>query len=288
MAHGRPSSRRGMAFYLLAAFFALFVIFLYGPMLVIFILSFQGENGGLTFPLRGVSVHWFKDLFVSSRYGDLGAALLRSIILGFAALVITGVTCLFAGLAFRRRFFGAGMLFYLAIVSLVIPGILLGLGIGQLFRLLDIRLAWFLSGLGAHLTWTMPFGLLIMFAVLSRFDRSWEEAARDAGASPWQVLKWVTIPILFPGLIAVSLFGFTLSYDEMPRSLLTVGVKNTLPIEISNMTSNVTTPALYAIGTITTALSFLAIAIAFFLLFVIGKRRAGGRVMVPPAPDPAQ
>ena len=268
------SRQRGPAFYALAAFFALFVGFLYGPMLVIFVLSFQGETGGLTFPMRGVSTHWFKDLFASSRYGDLGGALRRSLIIGLAALVITGVTCLFAGLAFRRKFYGSGPLFYLAIISLVIPGILLGLGIGQFFQLMGLQPNWFTSGLGAHLTWTMPFGLLIMFAVLNRFDKGWEEAARDAGASSWQTLKWVTAPILFPGLIAVSLFGFTLSYDEMPRSLLTVGVKNTLPIEISNMTSNVTTPALYAIGTLTTAISIIVVVLAFTLVYLIQKRRA--------------
>ena len=268
------TNRRGAAFYLLAAFFALFVIFLYGPMLMIFILSFQGPTGGLTFPMRGVSTHWFHDLWTSSRYGDLGGAFRRSLVLGGLSLAITAVVCLFAGLAFRRRFWGAGPIFYLSIVSLVVPGILLGLGISQLFQLLGLRLAWWLSGLGAHLSWTLPFGLLIMFAVLNRFDGSWEEAARDAGASPRQVLSYVTVPILFPGLIAVALFGFTLSYDEMPRSLLTVGAKNTLPIEISNMTTNVTTPALYAIGTVTSAVSFLVIATAFITIAIVQKRRA--------------
>ncbi len=268
------TNRRGPAFYLLAAFFTLFVIFLYGPMLIIFILSFQGQTGGLTFPMRGVSTHWFHDLWTSSRYGDLGGAFRRSLVLGGLSLAITAVVCLFAGLAFRRRFWGAGPIFYLSIVSLVVPGILLGLGISQLFQLLGLRLAWWLSGLGAHLSWTLPFGLLIMFAVLNRFDGSWEEAARDAGASPRQVLSYVTVPILFPGLIAVALFGFTLSYDEMPRSLLTVGAKNTLPIEISNMTTNVTTPALYAIGTVTSAVSFLVIATAFITIAIVQKRRA--------------
>lgn len=266
--------RRGLAFYLLAAFFGLFVVFLYGPMLMIFILSFQGPTGGLTFPMQGVSTHWFGDLWSSSRYGDLGGAFRRSLALGGMSLVITAVVCLFAGLAFRRRFWGAGPIFYLSIVSLVVPGILLGLGLSQLFQLLGFNLTWWLSGLGAHLSWTLPFGLLIMFAVLNRFDGSWEEAARDAGARPWQVLSYVTVPILFPGLIAVALFGFTLSYDEMPRSLLTVGGKNTLPIEISNMTTNVTTPALYAIGTVTSAVSFLVIAAAFLAIAVVQKRRA--------------
>lgn len=270
----QATQRRGLGFYLLAAFFALFVIFLYGPMLVIFILSFQGPTGGLTFPLRGVSTHWFNDLWTSTRYGDLGGAFRRSMVLGAMSLAITAVVCLFAGLAFRKRFIGAGPLFYLAITSLVVPGILLGLGISQLFQLLGFRLTWWLSGLGAHLSWTLPFGLLIMFAVLNRFDSSWEEAARDAGATPWQTLRYVTVPILFPGLIAVALFGFTLSYDEMPRSLLTVGGRNTLPIEISNMTTNVTTPALYAIGTVTSVLSFAVIALAFAGIALIQKRRA--------------
>jgi putative spermidine/putrescine transport system permease protein len=61
------------------------------------------------------------------------------------------------------------------------------------------------------------------------------------------------VPIVFPGMIAVALFGFTLSYDEFPRSWLTVGSKNTLPLEIWTMTTNVTSPALYALGTVTTA-----------------------------------
>jgi putative spermidine/putrescine transport system permease protein len=276
MANTRPS-KRGTAFYFLATFFALFVVFLYGPMIMIFILSFQGPTGGLTFPMRGVSTHWFHDLWTSSRYGDLGGAFTRSLVLGLASLVITAVVCLFAGLAFRRRFWGAGPVFYLSVISLVVPGILLGLGISQTFQLLGIRLTWWMSGLAAHLSWTLPFGLLIIFAVLNRFDGSWEEAARDAGASPRQVLNFVTIPILFPGLIAVALFGFTLSYDEMPRSLLTVGGKNTLPIEVSNMTTNVTTPALYAIGTVTSAVSFLVIALAFAAIGLIQASRARKR-----------
>lgn len=265
-----PTSK--LTFWLLTAFFVLFILFLYGPMIAIFVLSFQGPTGGMTFPLRGVSLHWFADLWESSRYGDLGGAFQRSILLGLLAMVITVTVSFFAGLGFRRRFFGSGALFYLAIISLVMPGVLTGLGIGTLFQTLGLRTHWLISGLGAHLTWTLPFGLLIMFAVLNRFNGSWEEAARDAGARPWQVLTLVTLPILFPGLIAVALFGLTLSYDEFPRSLLTVGTKNTLPIQVASLTANVTTPALYAIGTLTTALSLIVIALAFAGIAISGRR----------------
>lgn len=269
-------SRKSLSFYLLAASFALFIVFLYGPMIAIVVLSFQGEQGGMTFPLRGVSLHWFQDLFESSRYGDLSGALFRSLALSVGAMILTAVICFFAGLAFRRRFLGSGAIFYLAIISLVIPGLLLSFGIGQMFQLIGITPAWYVSGLGAHLSWTLPFGLLIMFAVLSRFDGSWEEAARDAGASSRQILTLVTLPIVFPGLIAVALFGFTLSYDEFPRSLLTLGTRNTLPIEVANMTSNVTTPSLYAIGTLTTVVSFAVIGAAFLGISLIQKRRSAG------------
>lgn len=262
-----------LTFWVLTAVFGLFILFLYGPMIAIFILSFQGPTGGMTFPLRGVSLHWFADLFASSRYGDLGGAFTRSIILGLLAMAITVTVSFFAGLGFRRKFRGSGVLFYLAIISLVMPGVLTGLGIGTLFTTLGLQTNWLISGLGAHLTWTLPFGLLIMFAVLNRFNGSWEEAARDAGASRKQVLSQVTLPILFPGLIAVALFGLTLSYDEFPRSLLTVGTKNTLPLQVASLTANVTTPALYAIGTLTTALSLLVIAVAFAAIALTGRKR---------------
>src|SRR2546422_3073380 len=60
----RSTNGRPWTFYALAAFFTLFVLFLYGPMSAIFILSFQGPNGGLTFPMNGVSLHWFGALFI--------------------------------------------------------------------------------------------------------------------------------------------------------------------------------------------------------------------------------
>ena len=75
----------------------------------------------------------------------------------------------------------------------------------------------FTSGLAAHLTWTLPFGLLIMFAIFNRFDGRLEEAARDLGATPWQSFRHVVLPLILPALIGVALFGFTLSWDEIAR-----------------------------------------------------------------------
>jgi len=273
--HG--ADKRPWSFYVLAAFFTLFVLFLYGPMCAIYLLSFQGPSGGLTFPMRGVSLQWFTALFTQQRTGDFAGSFLRSILLAVLVLGITVMLSVMAGLAFRRWFVGATLVFYLAIASLIMPGLLVGLGIGLMCQLVGIQPAWYTSALGAQLTWTLPFGLLIMFAVLSRFNRFYEEAARDLGASAWQTFAQVVLPILLPGIIAVALFGFTLSYDEFARTLLTVGPSNTLPLEIWAMTTNITSPALYALGTLTTVVSFVVITVALTALAMLQRRRAQRR-----------
>jgi putative spermidine/putrescine transport system permease protein len=273
ISHGR----RPWTFYVLAALFTAYVIFLYGPMLTIYILSFQGPTGGLVFPLRGTSLHWFHALFGQARTGDIAGAFQRSLPLALLVMVLTILISVTAGFAFRRRFWGAGLIFYSAIASLIVPGLVLSIGILVTFRMLDLPIYWYTSGLAAHLTWTLPFGLLIMFAVLGRLSPSYEEAARDLGASTWQSVRHVVVPIVFPGIIAVALFGFTLSYDEFPRSWLTAGTRNTLPIEIWTMTTNITSPALYALGTVTTLISFTAIGIALGSIAYIQRKRSRRR-----------
>jgi putative spermidine/putrescine transport system permease protein len=265
---------RPRSFYVLSAFFALFVLFLYGPTLTIGILSFQGEGGGLTFPMRGVSMYWFYDLFEQQAVGDIWGSFRRSIVLGLMVMVTTVVVSVMGGLAFRKKFAGSGILFYLIITALVIPSILVSLGVGLLFSQSGLNVHWSTSGFGAQLTWTLPFGLLIMFAVFNRFDKSYEEAARDLGASPWQTIRQVVLPIIAPSLIGVALFGFTLSYDEFARTLLTAGSYNTLPLEIYGMTTNVTSPVLYALGTLTTVFSLLIIGIFVALALLSNRRKA--------------
>lgn len=268
--------KRSREFYILAFFFALFVLFLYGPLSAILILAFQGPNGGLTFPLNGMSLHWFGNLFEQQAVGDFGGSFRRSFGLGVMVMIVTVLVSLLAGLAFRRRFIGATPLFYLSVASLVVPSIIISLGIGVLFQQLGLEPSWYTSAFGAHLTWTLPFGVLIMFAVFNRFSPSYEEAARDLGASSWQTFAHVVLPMIAPSLIGVGLFGFTLSYDEFARTLMTAGTYNTLPLEIYGMTTNVTTPVLYALGAVTTLFSFLVIAATLGLIVMLNRRHSRG------------
>jgi putative spermidine/putrescine transport system permease protein len=278
--------KRPASFYWLAGLFTLFVLFLYGPMITILILSFQGPEGGLTFPMNGVSLHWFAKLWEGLGVVDIWAAFRRSLRLGFVVMVLTVVLSLLAGLAYRKRFLGSNVLFYVVIASLIVPSIVVSLGIGLEFRLLDDAIkavaetfnwTWitenyttsmdiYTSGLGAQLTWTLPFGLLITFAIFNRFDHRYEEAARDLGATPWQSFAYVVLPIIAASVIGIGLFGFTLSWDEVARSSQAMGDLNTLPLELEGLTTTVTNPQIYALGTVTTGVSFVVIFSALALI----------------------
>jgi putative spermidine/putrescine transport system permease protein len=266
--------RRPPIFWALAALLGLFIVFLYGPIATIVVLSFQGPEGGLVFPMNGVSLHWFGELFRPQSIGDIWGSFGRSLQLGLIVMVSTVLFSFLAGLAFRRRFRGATILLYLAIASLVMPSVVVSLGIGALFEMLGIERSWYSSALGAHLTWTLPFGLLIMFAVFNRFSPAYEEAARDQGASGWQTIRHVVVPIILPSLVGVALFGFTLSYDEIARTSQSVGALNTLPLELEAMQTNATTPVIYALGTLTTALSLVVIVVSLVAVLLVRRHRA--------------
>jgi putative spermidine/putrescine transport system permease protein len=259
----KQQNKRHPSFYILSAFFAFFVLFLYGPMLAIFTLSLQGPDGALTFPLRSFGFYWLGQVFQEQRVGSFTESFGRSLWLGLGVVAIALITSIMASMAFRSQFKGARTLFYLTISSLVVPGVLISLGIGITFQVLKIPTNWFSSGMGAHLTWTVPFAFLIMIGVFNRFNPFYEEAARDLGAGDAQTFKEVVFPLIFPSLIGVALLSFTLSYDEFIRTSLVSGQKNTLPLEIFGMTTNVTSPALYALGTLTTLFSIAMIAAGF-------------------------
>ena len=280
-------------YYLFFLIFISFVIFLYGPIFSIILLSFQGPDGGLVFPLQGFSIHWFEELWNGSGLVDIGASFRRSIALGFLVMLLTVTLSVSAGLAFRRKFFGANILFYISVASLIVPSIVLSLGIALEFRIIDNVILWigksleikqiednfqtslgmYTSGFGAQLTWTLPFGLLIMFAIFNRFDKSFEEAAKDLGASSYQTFRYVVFPIILPSVIGIALFGFTLSYDELARSSQVMGATNTLPLDLRGLTTTVTTPIIYALGTITTAVSFFVIGLSLGLVFLFNRRK---------------
>jgi len=165
------------------------------------------------------------------------------------------------------------VLLYLVVASLVIPSILVSIGLGLIFQWLKLPLGWWSSALGAVLTWTLPFGVLIMTSVFRRLDPAYEEAARDLGASGGQVFRWVTLPLILPAVLGVALTSFTLAYDEFPRTSMVAGASNTLPLELVAFMTIRASPAIYALGTVTTLVSFALVAMLLVSMIRIGRRR---------------
>ena len=263
----------------LMAFTGLFIVFLYSPLAVLAVLSFQsGPEGGPQFPIVEWSTYWYRHLFglvPPSRVAPLpiADALIRSLTLAGATTVTSTVLGVLSAQAFRRRFRGSGPVFYLIVLGMIVPGVLIGLGIALVANAIGVPRAWWSTSFVAHVLYTFPFAFLVMLAVFNRFDRSVEEAAWSLGVSPVRTFRKVTFPLIFPGVLSAMLFSFTLSYDEFSRTLFTAGGQLTLPLAIYGTFSVEIHPNIFAFGVLTTLFSFSLLAI-YGVLMTLSVRRA--------------
>jgi len=266
----------------LGIFTALFVLFLYGPFIVMGILSFQqGPEGGPQFPIIEWSTYWYQHVFgiaPPSRVAPLpiGEALIRSLTLAFATMVVSTVMGVLTAQAFRRRFRGSGLVFYSVILGMIVPGVLLGLGMALLANQFGIDRNWWSTAFVLHVVYTYPFAFLVMLAIFNRFDASVEEASLSLGVSPARTFRKVTFPIIFPGVLSAMLFAFTLSYDEFPRTLFTGGSDVTMPLAIYGTFAVEIHPNLFAFGVLTTLFSF-ALLVIYGILLTLSTRRQRAR-----------
>jgi ABC-type spermidine/putrescine transport system permease subunit II len=235
----------------------------YLPMLWLSLMSVSPE------PLSGIpgapTLRWYEMLFADLRWVD---PLWTSIL--FA--VIVGVACALVGLTVarliphtRRR----GSLITMFLIPLLIPGILMGVGLFIYYRVaLGFRMGpWAI--MVSHFVWAFPFALLALMISTARFDTRLREAASDLGASPWRAFVDIELPLIRPGVIGAALFGFLLSFNELPRSILLRGATTTLPIyewaQESAHTSNV--PLVFSLSTLVLLVSLFLVCSAFWLLF---------------------
>ncbi len=260
--------------WVLGAITVIFLAYQWLPILTLGLLSFSGPTGGTTFPMNGVSFHWYRELWQASVMNDFKPPLLRSSLLALACAATTIVLSLMAAQAMRGRFRGSSAFFYLMLLGIMAPGILVGFGFAILMQLLGIELAWNTTTFLVQVSWTLPFGFLTMLAVFNRFDSRVEEAALTLGASRLTAFRRITLPLVLPGVIGAALFGFSLSYDEYPRSMFTTGPDGTLPLAIMAQLDRQLTPEIYAIGTTTTIFSLIAVTLCTFGLWAMRKSPA--------------
>lgn len=263
----------------LAIYTALFVLFLYAPFFVLGILSFQtGPEGGPQFPIVHWSTYWYRQIFgltPPSRIAPLpiGDALIRSLSLAFMTTVVSTVLGVLSAQAFRSRFRGSGVVFYLIVLGMMVPGVLVGLGTALVANAVGIDRHWWSTAFVLHVVYTFPFAFLVMLAIFNRFDGSVEEAAWSLGVSPVRTFRRVTFPLIFPGVLSAMLFAFTLSYDEFARTLFASGPDLTLPLAIYGTFAVEIHPNIFAFGMLTTLFSLALLAI-YAILMGLSVRRA--------------
>lgn len=263
----------------LGTYTALFLVFLYGPLVVLAILSFQtGPEGGPQFPIIEWSTYWYKHLFgltPPSRISPLpiNEALFRSMALAVMTMIVSTVLGVSAAQAFRRKFKGSGFVFYLIVLGMMVPGVLVGLGMALVANSLGIDRHWWGTAFVLHVVYTFPFAFLVMLAIFNRFDPSVEEAAWSLGVSPSRTFRKITFPLIFPGVLSAMLFAFTLSYDEFSRTLFASGRDLTLPLAIYGTFSVEVHPNVFAFGVLTTLFSFALLG-TYAVLMTLSVRRA--------------
>jgi putative spermidine/putrescine transport system permease protein len=263
----------------LGVYTTLFLVFLYGPLLVLAILSFQtGPEGGPQFPIIEWSVYWYQHLFgltPPSRIAPLPIeeALFRSMALAIMTMVVSTVLGVTAAQAFRQKFRGSGVVFYLIVLGMMVPGVLVGLGMALVANTLGIDRHWWGTAFVLHVVYTFPFAFLVMLAIFNRFDATVEEASWSLGVSPARTFRKITFPLIFPGVLSAMLFAFTLSYDEFSRTLFASGRDLTLPLAIYGTFSVEVHPNVFAFGVLTTLFSFALLSV-YAILMTMSVRRA--------------
>jgi spermidine/putrescine transport system permease protein len=210
----------------LRGFFGLVVVFLYAPIVVLLIFSFNNSDLP-AFPLSGFTLRWYRDFFAN---GDLRGALQTSAVV--AALSSLGAVALgvLASLALaRRRFRGKALVSALLLSPLVIPLVVLGISLLLLFHSLGIPRSILTVAIG-HVVISLPYTILVLVPRLEQVERSLEEAASDLGAGPLATFRWVTLPLILPAVVSAWLIAFTTSFDEYAVASFVVGPRVTFPI----------------------------------------------------------
>jgi spermidine/putrescine transport system permease protein len=230
-------------------------LFLYAPLAIVVLYSFNDSR--LNAQWVGFTLSWYEKLF---RNQEMLLAARNSLVIALAAAAASTVLGTMAGFALHR--YKPRLLPVLVLATIAIPEILMGVSLLIFFVLLNLTLG-MLSIILAHTMFCIGFVALVVRARLAGMDESLTEAARDLGATPAQAFRWVTLPLIMPGIAAGALMAFTLSLDDFVITFFTAGVgSSTLPLQIYTMVKIAVTPEVNAVSTLLMLLTLTLILIA--------------------------
>ena len=224
------------------------IVFIYLPTLCIALASVTASRY-FQFPIAKFGLDWWQKTFNSIEIRQL---LSTSILIALCVTVIAVSIAFFGALAFARyEWKGRSIYQKLILVPIFFPQSVLGLALLLWFNALGLQMSW-MTAIFAHLVWIVPVVTLVISIQVYSFDPALEEAALDLGATRWQVLREVTLPVLFPGLFSGALFAFLLSWGNFPLSLFTTGADTTVPEYLYAKMVAGYTPGVPVLGTVST------------------------------------
>jgi spermidine/putrescine transport system permease protein len=260
----------------LVAVTALVYVFLFAPIAVVVLFSFNGAKSLQV--LDGLSLRWYEEFWEDD---SLRESLFASI--EIAAITTVVATVLGTGLALgtmrsHTRAARATGLFLL--IPLVTPEIVAGVSAFVLFAQLGVKLS-LATIILAHITFSISYVTIVVRGRLASVGTDLEEAALDLGATPWQAVRLVTLPALWPAVLAAAMIVFALSFDDFVLSFFTTGESpQPLPVRIWSAIRFGVTPTINAIGTLMLAISVFCIGLAVLLPRLIGRRESGLGVLL--------
>jgi spermidine/putrescine transport system permease protein len=245
------------------------IVFVYLPTATIVLASLTSSRY-FTFPIPRWGLDWWQKTLDSIQIHEI----LKTSVLIAAVVTVIAVTLAFFGALAFARYDWKGRSWYQKLVLLPIffPQSVLGLALLLWFNALGLPLSW-QTAVFAHLVWIVPVVTLVISIQVYSFDPALEEAAFDLGASRWQVLREVTIPVLLPGIFSGSLFAFLLSWGNFPLSLFTTGADTTLPEYLYAKMVAGYTPGVPVLGTISTLGAIVVLIGGYMVMLALNRRR---------------
>jgi spermidine/putrescine transport system permease protein len=238
------------------------LIFFYIPIFTLILFSFK-EGRYLNLPFDGWTLDWYRDLFTNS---NVGAATMNSLIIAVSAMLISTAVGLGAAQSFVRFDFRGKKAFQLvALAPLVFPQLLLGVVLLLWFSVLGNVFDFsnnLLTAIIGHCVYLVPFTTIIISVQAATFDPTLEQAAQDFGASPWEVFREVTFPILWPGIFSAAIFAFLLSWGNFYITYSLSGTGRSLPTFVFSGMALGSTPLYPALATVTFVVGLLLIVVA--------------------------
>ena len=244
------------------------------PIVLIIVFSFNDPAGKFNFTWQGFTLsHWAHPFEIA----ELTDALLLSLRLALLATVISTVLGTMIALALvRYDFFGRRASNYLIVIPTATPEVVLGASLLSMFLIYGLSLG-FTTLLIAHVMFCISFVVIVVRSRLIGFDRSLEEAAQDLGANPFTTFRKITLPLIWPGIIAGALLAFALSIDDFVVSNFTAGTEVTFPLYIFGAAQRGIPVQVYIIATMLFATTLIAM-----IFTVLQQRRADRLASVRP------